>query len=72
MKEFKNELKSNKAHVKDQWTSKSPGYDQRSGDSISVGDRHGVGKRQPVGKGSASSKPAIPQRAKSFSPDEVV
>lgn len=52
---------------------KAPSYDNRTSCSMRAGDDYGVGFRVPVGKekpGSLDSGP-IPQKAYSFSPDEI-
>lgn len=45
------------------WTYNAPSYDNRSSESVSVGNDYGLGHRTPVGKFEASdiSKGPIPQ-----------
>jgi hypothetical protein len=56
------------------WEFKAPSYDNRTSYSISAGDNYGVGFRTPVGKEKASpiTSGPIPQKAKCFSPDDVM
>lgn len=53
---------------------KAPSYDNRTSCSIRAGDDYGVGFTQPIGKETARAITAgpIPQKAKCFSPDDVM